>query len=264
MSKLHIDAFGSGPPAVFVHGSFGWGTDTFSPQRDLADEYRVLLVDRRGFGRTPRSEAVGWPGDGQDIVDLLEELGGAHLVGQSYGAVVSLLAAGMAPGLVRSLTVIEPPLFDVAHGTPLVDQVAAAWKHAYDDAESISTEEFIRRWWAATGRDPAGLEEWISAMSDMDRAAAESTHHERWPGDAPVSFGTLASSEFPKVIVHGAWPEELAPGRSQMRDVFAAICTTIHQRIGGEYVVFERSAHTPQMDEADRFNELLRKTFASA
>ena len=46
---------------------------------------------------------------------------GAHLVGHSYGGVISLLAAAAAPGRVRSLTVIEPPALGVARGNPAAD-----------------------------------------------------------------------------------------------------------------------------------------------
>jgi pimeloyl-ACP methyl ester carboxylesterase len=35
---------------VFVHGSFGWGEEAFHAQRELADEYELLLLDRRGYG----------------------------------------------------------------------------------------------------------------------------------------------------------------------------------------------------------------------
>ena len=44
--------------------------------------------------------------------------GGAHLVGHSYGGVISLLAAAAVPERVRSLTVIEPPCTKVAAGDP--------------------------------------------------------------------------------------------------------------------------------------------------
>jgi pimeloyl-ACP methyl ester carboxylesterase len=47
---------------------------------------------------------------------------GDHLVGHSYGGVITLLAAGRRPTAVRSLTVIEPPGTRVALGDPAVDR----------------------------------------------------------------------------------------------------------------------------------------------
>ncbi len=99
-----------------VHGSFGWGEDTFGKQRPLSDQYRLKLVDRRGFGKSPLTKRVDFDSDANDIANVLSD--GAHLVGHSYGAVVSLLAARRRPNAVKSLTVIEPPAFKIAHNRP--------------------------------------------------------------------------------------------------------------------------------------------------
>jgi hypothetical protein len=40
--------FGDGPACVFVHGSCGWGLETFPDQRELADSFRIVLADRGG------------------------------------------------------------------------------------------------------------------------------------------------------------------------------------------------------------------------
>jgi len=92
LNELHMDVFGDGVPALFVHGSFGWGLETFPDQRAMADQYQVFLIDRRGFGESRSLEAEGWPVDMHDVAALLDDAGPAHMVGQSYGAVVVLLA----------------------------------------------------------------------------------------------------------------------------------------------------------------------------
>jgi hypothetical protein len=38
VNELHMDVFGDGVPALFFHGSFGWGLETFPEQRALADQ----------------------------------------------------------------------------------------------------------------------------------------------------------------------------------------------------------------------------------
>ena len=108
MESLHVEVLGDGPAAIFVHGTFGWGSDTFPEQRTLANRYRIMLVDRRGFGGSRSMDAAGWPVDMYDIAELLDEVRAAHLVGHSYGAVVALLAAGLRPERVLSLVAIEP------------------------------------------------------------------------------------------------------------------------------------------------------------
>ncbi len=54
VNELHMDVWGDGVPALFVHGSFGWGLETFPDQRALADQYEVVLIDRCGFGGSER------------------------------------------------------------------------------------------------------------------------------------------------------------------------------------------------------------------
>ena len=63
---LNVTTWGTGDPAVLVHGSFGRGEATWKEQRPLADAYRLQLVDRRGFGvrgnwedSPPREREVG-------------------------------------------------------------------------------------------------------------------------------------------------------------------------------------------------------------
>jgi pimeloyl-ACP methyl ester carboxylesterase len=51
---LHVTRWGKGEPIVCVHGSFGWGEETFHAQRELADAYELLLIDRRAYGDSQR------------------------------------------------------------------------------------------------------------------------------------------------------------------------------------------------------------------
>jgi hypothetical protein len=79
VNELHMDVWGDGVPALFVHGSFGWGLETFPDQRALADQYQVVLIDRCGFGGSASREAEGWPVDMDDVAALLDDVGPAHV-----------------------------------------------------------------------------------------------------------------------------------------------------------------------------------------
>src|SRR5438105_4834707 len=50
---LHVDVWGAGEAVLFVHASFGDGTQDWVAQRPLAGRYRMLLLDRRGYGNSP-------------------------------------------------------------------------------------------------------------------------------------------------------------------------------------------------------------------
>src|SRR5438067_13320137 len=96
-----------------------WGEECWRKQRPLADVYRLVLVDRRGFGSSPGPDAGDWESDAADIAALLSR--GSHLVGQSYGGVSSLLAAARRPDAVLSLTVIEPPALGLVRDDPVAE-----------------------------------------------------------------------------------------------------------------------------------------------
>lgn len=264
MPQLHVEAFGDGPPAVFVHGTFGWGLDTFPEQRALANEYRVLLVDRRGFGRSgPPERAEGWPADMHDVAEVLDEVGPAHLVGQSYGAVVALLAAGLRPERVRSLVAIEPPAFGLARGDPHADASVAALQPAYRRAAELDARGFLSEWTRGRGMTAEQATAWTAQFGDLDWAAVEASRRERWPGEPPIDFDVLAAAPFPKVMVRGAWSADVAGREGAGRD-FEAVCRVIAERIGARIEVFVRSTHNPQLQEPEPFNELLRALWAEA
>jgi pimeloyl-ACP methyl ester carboxylesterase len=264
MTDLHLEVYGEGESTIFVHGTFGWGLDTFPHQRALADGYRVILVDRRGFGNSPTTDQVGWHVDMHDIAGLLAEVGGAHLVGQSYGAVVCLLAAGLRPDLVHSLVAIEPVAFEVAKGRDAVDESIRALKPVYERAGLMTAEEFYRAWRQARGASDERVNQDMAAMSPKDWAAVEASRKERWPGDAPIPVDILAAARFPKVLVRGAWPPESFPGREAVAQAHREVCEVIAQAIGSSVVVFKDSAHNPQMQEPEQFNDLLRDIWRSA
>lgn len=222
-------------------------------------------MDRAGYGDSPAEEAIGWPTDVDDVIEVLAEYNGAHLVGQSYGAVVSLLAAGQRPDLVRSLVAIEPPLYSIAADKPAVQAVLASERRLREGAHEMTTAQFVRAWAAEVmGRDPAGIEKWTASWTPKDWAAAETTRQERWPGDAPLQVAALAGLTVPKLVVVGGWPADLFPGRQASGRALRAVAETIANLINARLVVFDRSAHNPQAEEPSQFNELLRDTWTDA
>jgi pimeloyl-ACP methyl ester carboxylesterase len=128
--ELHVTTWGDadGEPVLFVHGSMAAGPETWQDQQPLADGRRLLLVDRRGYGDSPAGDG-DFERDAADVAELLD--GGAHLVGNSYGGLVALLAAARRPDAVRSLAVIEPPALALVRGRDEVESFFAAVAGAY-------------------------------------------------------------------------------------------------------------------------------------
>jgi pimeloyl-ACP methyl ester carboxylesterase len=254
VSELQLETRGDGTPAVFVHGSFRGGLETFREQLALADEYRVIVVDRRGFGGGPSAASDGWPTDAGDLVALLEKVGPAHVVGHSYGAVVALVAAVRVPEQLLSLVAIEPPAFELARGDPAAEATTVAMKPVYERAHELTTAEFVQEWGRTRGMSRDRIDAWIASFGAAEWAAAEATRRERWPGDAPIRLDLLAHAPFPTVVVAGGYDGHTRGGRD-----FAAVCRRLADGIGAQLVVFERSMHTPQIEEPEAFNRLLRE-----
>jgi pimeloyl-ACP methyl ester carboxylesterase len=114
---------------VLVHGSWvdhkQW--DLVVPA--LAESLRVLTYDRRGHSQSEPSSGEGtFEQDIADLAALIEQLdfAPAVLVGNSFGAIVSLGLAARRPDLIRSVSVHEPPLFGLLAGDPLCAPILAA------------------------------------------------------------------------------------------------------------------------------------------
>jgi pimeloyl-ACP methyl ester carboxylesterase len=104
--SIYYETNGSGTPLVFVHGSGGNHAAWWQQVTALRDEFTVVTLDLRGFGR---SDSTG------DVFDALEHAGDilavlrdadlhdAVLIGQSIGAAAALKAALREPERVRGV-----------------------------------------------------------------------------------------------------------------------------------------------------------------
>jgi pimeloyl-ACP methyl ester carboxylesterase len=241
---LNVTVWGQGEPAIFVHGSFGWGEETWAKQRPLSDSYRLLLVDRRGFGGSPADGRVDFDRDANDIAELLGD--GAHLVGHSYGGVVSLLAAGLRPEAVRSLTVIEPPAFDVARGHVVIEEFIDGVEDAMREAADPSDyrRRFLRNFgFSATKQNLEG----------QAFEAARSSWQERSPAEAEIPFAALRGVR--TLVVRGDWATAPPAARERARVIFHAVCDVLERELDAESATFP-SAHNPQL-LGKPFNERL-------
>lgn len=248
---LNVTVWGDGEPAVLVHGSFGWGPKTWEKQRPLAETYRLLLPDRRGFGGSPPEGRVDFDRDADDVAELLA--GGAHLVGHSYGGVVSLLAAGRRPDAVRSLTVIEPPALGLVREDPLVEKFIAGAKTAVSGAEDPS--DYRVRFLRAFGFPARDAE-----LSGLGLEAARSSWSERPPWEAEIPLDELRG--VPILVVRGDWQETAATARELGGAALHKVCDVLEARLGAESATLP-AAHNPQL-LGDPFNERLRSFWETA
>ena len=229
MSDLFVDSWGDGTPVVLVHGSLATGHDEWQAQRPLADEgFRLLVPDRRGYGRSPHAEGEDFLRDAGDIAELMGD--GAHLVGHSYGGLGALFAAARRPDATRSLALLEPAAFGLGHSSPaartLVDDVRHLWQ------EDLPDPEWVVRFLRAVGSEGALSPELLAAAVPFVPVFRQG----RPIWDAELPFSTLSAARFPKLVVSG--------GHSAG---FEAICDDLAERIGAARAVVEGAGHEVQL-----------------
>ena len=233
------------PRIVFVHGSVMGGRPTWSGQRDLGDRFRLEILERPGFPPNPPVEYVDFDDHAALVVEAVGD--GAHLVGHSYGGVITLLAAVAVPDAVRSLTVIEPPAMDIARGNPVVDAFIQGGIEWWQTGPTDDPDAFLRGFLTFVGSDfvppsplPPALEQ-----------GARTLIVERSIWDAEIDLDTLAAAAFPKLVVTGT---HLA--------AFDAVCDVLVERLDAERLALPGYGHAAQKHPA--FNERLAAFVAEA
>jgi pimeloyl-ACP methyl ester carboxylesterase len=126
--KIFIEEFGTGDPLVLVHGSWVDHMEWPFLVPLLSPRFRVVVYDRRGHSQSERLPVQGSVReDVTDLAAIIERAGApAHVVGNSFGASISLRLAAERPELLRTLMAHEPPLFDLLRDDPQTSPMAAA------------------------------------------------------------------------------------------------------------------------------------------
>ncbi|MDI4235067.1 alpha/beta hydrolase [Bradyrhizobium sp. Arg237L] len=104
------------PPALLLHGT-GFVANVWDDVAcDLASDYTVYALDRRGHGDShkPAANFYHFQDYAQDVCSVVEELGlhDIYGIGHSAGATDLLLAAKLLPGRFARLFVMEPTVMD--------------------------------------------------------------------------------------------------------------------------------------------------------
>jgi pimeloyl-ACP methyl ester carboxylesterase len=222
-----------------VHGGIVPGWQTWEAQRPLAEHYQLLVPHRPGYPPNPPGEGVDFRSQPEAIAGLIEP--GTHVVGHSYGGVVSLLAAALVPERCGSLTVIEPPAFGLVRGEPAVEEVIARLRPLFAN-DDLSARDFFLAFAAVVAATPR-LPEVLPPETEASIAASRL---EPLPWDAVVPLDAIATAGIPTLVVSG--------GHSA---AFDAVCDLVATRLGGERVVIPGRGHSvPRTGEP--FNARLR------
>jgi pimeloyl-ACP methyl ester carboxylesterase len=221
-----VHGYDLGVRVVLVHGSIANGEMTFAPVAPLAERFELVIPNRSGYPPNPPLERIDFE---EQVLELEPLLGdGAHLVGHSYGGVISLLLAARRPDLVRSLTVSEPPAFGIALGNAEVDRLVGELD-SFFAAGPYEPTEYLRGFLAIVGSEMRPPEPLPPDLEQGARAAIA----ERSPTEARIPLGELAGAPFAKLVVSGAHSR-----------AFDAVCDVLEQGLGAERAVLPGAGHS--------------------
>jgi pimeloyl-ACP methyl ester carboxylesterase len=108
-TTIAFERTGEGPALVLLHGT-GRDHTSFAPiVPELSKYMTTLAVDRRGRGESGDADSYALEREVEDVLAVINAVEGpVHLLGHSWGAIISLEAA-MQTDRLHSLVLYEPP-----------------------------------------------------------------------------------------------------------------------------------------------------------
>ena len=113
-------------PLVLIHGLFGSLDNLGILARDLKQNRRLIQIDVRNHGLSPRSNEMSYVLMAQDVLETLDGLGIERfgVIGHSMGGKIAMMLTALAPDRVAGLVVID--MAPVAYPTRHHDDIFAA------------------------------------------------------------------------------------------------------------------------------------------
>ena len=243
MSEIAVIRDGEGPEVLLVHGGAS-PTTTWGALAPLSTRWTLAFVHRRGYPPSPAPPAGSqdFEIDASDLLPLLDSR--PHVVAHSYGVLGALIAATRRPEHVRSLTLIEPPLFYLMPGDPDVARLEAMGNAVLThglDTDDRTLREFLRLAGAPEVDD--------GPLSQEVKHGVLRAHGSRLPGEARPSLDALREARVPALVASG----DHSPALER-------ICDALAIALGGERVIAPGAGHfvAAAPGFADRLEQFLK------
>lgn len=255
------DSHGEGPVVLMTHGiaeSLEFWHRQFD---DLGQSLRLIAWDMPGHGLSDESaDAMSLEGQASVAWQLLDQLGvpRAHLVGNSLGAAMSLRMAAQEPARVGSLVLansaaLGPEVFGAFKlmalpwlgelmNKPGPTAVAQQIKAIVLRPDAITPQ--VRAAIERNVRRPGGAAHFLKQLRAMTSLRGQ--REAVWTRSHQI----LKGLRVPTRIVHGEQDVVLPIAHSVTAH---GLCS------GSELVRLQNCGHTPQLEQAEVFNALLRK-----
>lgn len=253
---------GEGPAVLFIHGLTGSSRNWAHLVDMLNTDHRILVPDLHGHGASAKPMGdYSLSAHAATLRDLLDRLGidRVTLVGHSLGGGIAMQFCYLFPERVERLVLVASGGF----GRSVSPLLRSATLPGAEWVLPLIASSWVRARAEAVGRSLAKLgwrpspdvtEAWrgFTSLADADsrRAFLATTRSVIDPGGQTVTAHDHLpmAVEIPTLVVWGT--------RDRMIPTWHA--TTAHQAIPGSRVeLFEGAGHYPQLDQPERFAEVL-------
>ncbi|MEP6660558.1 MAG: alpha/beta hydrolase [Acidimicrobiales bacterium] len=241
-ARLAVSELGRGSAVLLIHAGVADRRSWYSVMNSLADRWRVVAYDQRGFGDTAyEAETYSSVDDLVAVLDALE-VERAVIVGCSRGGQVAFDAAFRAAPRVAGLVLIgsapegAPPSPLPSATEALFDEV----DRAEEEGDIVCLNTLEAHLWldgpeSADGRVSGPARDLFLDMNGRALAALPTGEHEAPTAD----WRNLSEVRVPTVVIAGRL--DLAPIQARAREMSETIP-------GAHLVMLDESAHLPMLD----------------
>lgn len=117
LNRVEMGKDGELAPLLIVHGLYGSARNWGAIQRRLAADRRVIAVDMRNHGESPRADSQTYADMAADLAEVIAAEGRPmDVIGHSMGGKAAMVLALTHPGTVNRLLVADIAPVPYAHG----------------------------------------------------------------------------------------------------------------------------------------------------
>ncbi|WP_066817019.1 alpha/beta fold hydrolase [Sphingomonas mali] len=238
-SRFYYELTGDGPPLVLSHGVGGNHASWYLQVAALAERFRIVTWDHRGFGLSSDVEGQGRAGFVDDLIAVLDaaEIDRAVLVGQSMGGGTCLAMTCTHPDRVSGL-VMADSLAQAILPPEVADRFAA------NGAATAGLTQIERVLGATIRRENPTAATLYSQIAGFNAITLRTLH-----GNMPsYSAEALAASGVPSLFIVG--DEDILFPPWAVRAFQAGVPDS-------RYVELSRTGHSAFYERPDAFNAVL-------
>lgn len=267
-NELEVEVLGpEGAPVLIAHhggggiGSLEEPSATFGP---LSDVFRVVVFDARGCGRSEGRPPFSHAQWAADVDGLREWINADQIVvtGGSYGGFIAMEYALAYPDRVSAMILRDT--------SPDNSNLERAFENARNQTRVEINWDNFNRYWSGRITDDEDLKaRWaeIIPLYDYEYDPAKSAERVERGIYRHESHNWCFQHNMPNYDLKGRLHEVTAPtlvtvGRTDWVTPVAFAETIAELIPDSKLVVFEHSGHSPQIEEADRFQTVMRQFLA--